>query len=191
MVFIRKSVEKKRRHAFTKVVTDIPNGGSLCIEDLTQPTLDEGTPVGFSSVDGLYHVIKTAKIMATASASAKTYSVAKGHNFKVGDIVALKSGGAAYAITKITTNTTNSDYDDIAVGTTLGAAVAGDVLFASSKTGESAAELMYNVVGLTSYDTDVYPNVTIGIVTIGQIYESKCPAIGPEIKAALPTIIFI
>lgn len=188
MAFIQRKKEKKQMHAFHKILLDIPNGGALCIEDLTQSTLDEGVPVGFSNADGLYHVIKSAAIAATAGTDATTYVVEKGHNFKVGDVVMLKTSSKAYAITAISTNGANANTDNIEVGTSLGAAAIGDVLLHASKAGASGSDFKYKPVGLTYYSTDVYPNVTIGIATAGQIWQSKCPLLGASVRAALPMI---
>lgn len=117
---------------FTHKIADIAGGVNVATADLTQPVLHEGTPIGRDS-NGLYHVVKTALLKANAANDATTYTVMKGHNFKVGDIIMAKTAGKAYAITTIATNSGNNAYDDITVGTTLGVAVsAGDELISSA-----------------------------------------------------------
>lgn len=184
---IRKIKDVKQHHAITKILLDIPNGGTLAIADLTQHTLAEGIPVGFSNADGLYHVIKTATIATKSASDATTYVVEKGHNFKVGDIVMLKASSKAYEITAIATNATSAKNDDITLGTSLGVANVGDVLILADKSGASNSDYKYKPVGLTSYAINVVPNATIGIMVSGQIYQSKCQPLG-AVVSALPLI---
>lgn len=90
-------------------------------------------PVG-KDENGLYHVVKVAVLTDDATNSATTYTVKKGHNFKVGDVLMLAPGGAAYAITAIATNSGDGSKDDLTVGTTLGvAAKAGDSLYLAAE----------------------------------------------------------
>lgn len=186
MAFIRRTSDIKQHHAITKILLDVPNGGTIAISELTQNTLAEGLPVSLGA-DGLYHVVKTATISTSADSDATTYVVEKGHNLKVGDVVMFKTGGKAYAITAIATNSTNSTNDDITIGTTLGAAKAGDVLIEASKAGASGSDFKYKPTGLLAYSIDVKPNATIGIMVAGQIYQSKCQNLG-AVAGALPLI---
>ena len=85
----------------------------------------------------------------------------QGHNFKVGDVLMLAPGGAAYAITAIATNSGDGSKDDLTVGTTLGvAAKAGDSLYLAAKAGASGAAFKYTPVALVgeSYDVDELSN---------------------------------
>ena len=122
--------------------------GGICIEttDLTQTSLLAGTPVG-RDTNELWHVIKQAVMEDTASDSATDYKVDKGHNFKVGDVITTGLSAAAYAITAITT--TETDYDTISVGTTLGVAlVADDILFQAYGESASDSTWKYTPLGL-------------------------------------------
>lgn len=139
-------------------------------------------------------MVKVAVLADAALDSATTYTVKKGHNFKVGDAIMLASGGAAYAITAIATHSGDGSKDDLTVGTTLGvAAKAGDPLYlADGDKGEGAA-FKYAPVALVgeSYDVDALSNHIVNAVTIGQIRESNIPPIGAEVKAKLTGIQFI
>ena len=121
MLRIDRKKDNRVIRAFTHKVADIPNGITVSADDLTQKVLHEGTPVG-KDENGPYHVVKVAVLTDDATNSATTYTVKKGHNFKVGDVLMLAPGGAAYAITAIATNSGDGSKDDLTVGTTLGVA---------------------------------------------------------------------
>ena len=179
--------------AFTHKLADIPNGITVSADDLTQKVLHEGTPVG-KDENGLYHVVKVAVLTDGATKSATTYTVKKGHNFKVGDVLMLAPGGAAYAITAIATNSGDGSKDDLTVGTTLGvAAKAGDSLYLAAEAGASGAAFKYAPVALVgeSYDVDALSNHIVNAWTIGQIRESNIPPVGSAVKAKLPGMVFI
>ena len=191
MLKIDRKKDNRVIRAFTHKVADIPNGITVSADDLTQKVLHEGTPVG-KDENGLYHVVKVAVLTDDATNSATTYTVKKGHNFKVGDVLMLAPGGAAYAITAIATNSGDGSKDDLTVGTTLGvAAKAGDSLYLAA--GASGAAFKYAPVALVgeSYDVDALSNHIVNAWTIGQIRESNIPPIGAEVKAKLTGIQFI
>lgn len=194
MLKIDRKKDNRVIRAFTHKVADIPNGITVSADDLTQKVLHEGTPVG-KDENGLYHVVKVAVLTDDATKnSATTYTVKKGHNFKVGDVLMLAPGGAAYAITAIATNSGDGSKDDLTVGTTLGvAAKAGDSLYLAAKAGASGAAFKYAPVALVgeSYDVDALSNHIVNAWTIGQIRESNIPPIGAEVKAKLTGIQFI
>lgn len=193
MLKIDRKKDNRVIRAFTHKLADIPNGVTVSAADLTQKVLHEGTPVG-KDENGLYHVVKVAVLSADASNAATTYTVNKGHNFKVGDAIMLSSGKAAYAITGIATNADDATKDDLTVGTTLGvAAKAGDSLYLAAKAGDSGAAFKYAPVALVgeSYDVDALSNHIVNAVTIGQIREINIPPIGAEVKAKLTGIQFI
>lgn len=184
---ITKKQGVRRSRAFTHSLADIPGGVCVNTAELTQDTLAEGTPVG-KDINGLYHVVKTATLAANAANDATTYTVKKGHNFKVGDVIMLKTKGKAYAITAIATNGTDTNADDITVGTSLGlAATAGDVVFQAAAAGASNSAFKYAPLGLINTSYDVEPNLFVAVTTIGQVEGAKIAPLG-EIADALPLI---
>lgn len=190
MLKIDRKKDNRVIRAFTHKLADIPNGITVSAADLTQKVLHEGTPVG-KDENGLYHVVKVAVLSAAATNTATAYTVKKGHNFKVGDVVMLATGSKAYTITEIATNATS---DAITVDTTLGmAAKAGDSLYLAAKAGDSGSAFKYAPVALVgeSYDVDELSNHIVNAWTIGQIRESNIPPIGAEVKAKLTGIQFI
>jgi hypothetical protein len=192
MLHIDRKKDNRVIRAFTHTLADIPGGVTVSVADLAQKVLQEGTPIGKDAATGLYHVVKVAKLTAVATNTATSYVVAKGHNFKVGDFIALKEGGKAYAITAIAD--TNSETDTITVGTTLGvAAAAGDALYHATAESTAAAVLKYKPIALVgeSYDVKDGSNLVVNAWTIAQIREANIPAIGPEVKAKLTGIQFI
>lgn len=192
MLKIDRKKDNRVIRAFTHKLADIPNGITVSAADLTQKVLHEGTPVG-KDENGLYHVVKVAVLADGATNSTTTYTVKKGHNFKVGDVLMLASGKAAYAITAIATNRGDAK-DDLTVAETLGvAAKAGDSLYLAAKTVDSGSAFKYAPVALVgeSYDVDELSNHIVNAWTIGQIRESNIPPIGAEVKAKLTGIQFI
>lgn len=193
MLKIDRKKDNRVIRAFTHKLADIPNGITVSAADLTQKVLHEGTPVG-KDENGLYHVVKVAVLSADATNTATAYTVKKGHNFKVGDVVMLATGSKAYTITEIATNADDATSDDLTVDTTLGtAAKAGDSLYLAAKTGASGSAFKYVPVALVgeSYDVDELSNHIVNAWTIGQIRESNIPPIGAEVKAKLTGIQFI
>lgn len=193
MLKIDRKKDNRVIRAFTHKLADIPNGITVSAADLTQKVLHEGTPVG-KDENGLYHVVKVAVLSAAAMNTATTYTVKKGHNFKVGDVVMLATGSKAYTITVIATNADDTTSDDLTVDTPLGtAAKAGDSLYLAAKAGASGSAFKYAPVALVgeSYDVDELSNHIVNAWTIGQIRESNIPPIGAEVKAKLTGIQFI
>ena len=193
MLRIDRKKDNRVIRAFTHKLADIPNGITVSAADFTQKVLHEGTPVG-KDENGLYHVVKVAVLSADATNTATAYTVNKGHNFKVGDVVMLAPGSKAYTITRIATNASDATSDDLTVDTTLGtAAKAGDAIYNAAKAGDSGSAFKYAPVALVgeSYDVDALSNHIVNAVTIGQIRESNIPPIGAEVKAKLTGIQFI
>lgn len=193
MLRIEKKKDNRVIRAFTHKLADIPNGITVSAADFTQKVLHEGTPVG-KDANGLYHVVKVAVLTADATNTATIYTVKKGHNFKVGDVVMLAPGAKAYTITDIATNADNATSDDITVDTTLGAAAkAGAAIYEAAKAGASGSAFKYEPVALVgeSYDVEALGNHIVNAWTIGQIRESNIPAVGAEVKAKLTGIQFI
>lgn len=193
MLRIDRKKDNRVIRAFTHKLADIPNGITVSAADLTQKVLHEGTPVG-KDENGLYHVVKVAVLSADATNTATAYTVKKGHNFKVGDVVMLATGSKAYTITGIATNASDATSDDLTVDTTLGTdAKAGDAIYNAAKAGDSGSAFKYEPIALVgeSYDVEALSNHIVNAWTIGQIRESNIPPVGSAVKAKLPGMVFI
>lgn len=189
---ITKTTETASNVVFDSILEVQIGGGVVSVSDLTQTVLKAGTPVG-KDANGLFHVEKTATMQADATNTATDYRVEKGHNFKVGDIITSGLLKKAYAITAITT--TETDYDTLTVGTTLGVALtAGDILIqATSATGSNASAYKYTPVGLVGQDYDVVAsdNLAVQIVVRGSVKTALAPPIGSDIQSTLKVIRFV
>lgn len=184
--------ESRQPIVFDRKIEDIPGGITVAVGDLGGDEVKAGTPVGKDSQSGLYHVVKTAKMQATANNSATEYRVEKGHQFEVGDIITHASSKAAYAIASIDTD--DPDYDAINIGTTLGEEVAeGAIIFEAAEETADSSAFKYTPVGLvgTTFDIVEDDNHLVDCVVRGSVLESVIPPIHSEIKTALSLIRFV
>lgn len=167
--------------AWAKCLADYPNGKGIYTADLGGDVVYDGTPVYMSS--GICKVQKTAMVYENAGSSAVKYKIYKGSHLKVGDTVT--NGSTSYAITAID-KTTSANYDEITVGTTLGAATKDTtVLVVGSNT----------VVGLVTGHhevTEVGKNLEAGVGVIGTVKEENLKQpLTSTMKSALKGIVFI
>lgn len=150
-----------------------------------------GSPFGFDESTRKATKVLTATLTADAADDATKYDVKKGHGLAVGDYVGATEGGAAYAISAI--DTSNADYDELTLGTTLGVAlIAGTALFQSSATGATAAAVKTTARGLLYEDITITGgNQDVAIVIRGTVYENRIDVIPDAVKSDLPaTILF-
>ena len=119
-------------------------------------------------------VVKTAVVHEAAGADATKIKVGKSHLLKVGDVVAKGKGGKSYAITAI--DASSDAYDEITVGTTLGALAAGDVLFESAKAGADTGAEANVANGILIHDAYLEEQTTLNIgLQIYEIQEANLP----------------
>lgn len=173
--------ESPDKLVFQSKIEVIPGGVTVAVKDLTQKRVGAGTPIG-KDTNGLYHVVKTAKMQAAAASTDTDYKVLKGHNFKVGDYLAY--GAKGYAITAI--DQSNADYDKLTVGTTLGAVAVNEILFEGNKSASSGVTFKYTPEALVGETFDVIENDnhTPAAVVRGSVVEAN---IGAPINAAIKT----
>lgn len=179
--------------AFATKLEDISGGVSLAAADFNDGALVPAGSVIGKDGNGLYHVLKTAKLHTAAGNTATDYLVLKGHGFKIGDFVAAQTGAKAYAITGI--NTSNAAYDTISVGTTLGVAVAqyaGIFQAAAEATSNTSAfkvtplAVTGHSIKLKSGDTNV-----VDAWLRATLIEANAPVATAQIKAALPQMLWV
>ncbi|GIZ08371.1 hypothetical protein [Flavobacterium sp. UMI-01] len=136
-------------------------------------TIPAGTPVVYDETTRVASILHNATAHANAASNAVNYQVLKGHSLIVGDYLASGAvGGKAYAITAI--DTSNSGYDVLTVGTTIGAVTAGDLLFASTAEGATASALPA-INGLTYDEIIVSSNISLSVVIRGTVYARRVP----------------
>jgi len=196
-MYVKETSDTERSLAVELVLEDIPGGGVVDPDDFKSDTtsLGEGALLGVDT-NGIYHIFKTAELYEDEADDETGYKVLKGHEFKVGDFI-TDSGlaGAAYAITEITT--TETDYDTITVGTTLGHAMLdGECLVqATAQAAAGSAAFKYTPVGISRNSVDLAnDNLGCGIMVRGRVRESLLPySVDANIKAlsALSLIRFV
>lgn len=118
--------EAEKAAAILHKIADIPGGVTISTAGYGKAgTLPAATPLYVGS-NGMYNAAIIASAVETATSTATEYFVAKGHNYKVGDLI-QKTATTSVAITAI--DTTDPVKDKITVDATLGKAVAvGDQL---------------------------------------------------------------
>lgn len=138
--------------------------------------LKPGTPLVYNEATRQATVLHVGTITAVAGGTATSYQIAKGSTFKVGDNFATgATGGKAYPITAI--DKSNSDYDTVTVGTSIGAAAVGDLVYASTATGATASALPA-INGLLYEETEVFPaglRNSVSAVIRGTVYARRIP----------------
>ncbi len=145
---VKRRKDSNTPRVFMHKLADIRGGVSVNTSELDCDYLPEGSVLS-EPESGICHVVKLATLAANATNTDTAYKVKKGHAFKVGDIVMLTANAKAYAITAID-KTTNSGYDTITVGTTLGlAANEGAQLIQAKTAGASGSELKRKPLALS------------------------------------------
>ena len=197
MFTITRKSDSRVLRAFVHKLADIPNGVTVATTELVNGgILPEGAIVGKDSSTGVYHLIKTAVLAANAANDATTYTVKKGHHFKVGDFISAGIGKKAYAITAIATNSGDATCDDLTVGTTLGVAISAGEAIVQAKaqaTGNTSAlkyAAPYAVVG-DSYNVVAGTNIFAQAWLIGVIKGALAPAAPADVIATVPGAQFI
>lgn len=178
---------------FIEVHSDYKGGGTLSNLALVDGSIIRaGAFVNFDENTRLVTVLKTAVIVEAAAAGATAYKIAKlnkdqAHLLVSGDILAKAVGGPSYAATL---DITNAEYDTITVGTSLGAAVVGDVLFHSAASGATAGALKVAVNGMLRNHRYVSANEDAPVVRQGIVYNRRLPWAAPQaVKDALKGLI--
>jgi hypothetical protein len=167
-------------------------GFALDLTGLTPGALlPAGSLVVFDEAARTATVTPTATLQAAATGSPTTYRVNKGSGIKVGTNIAQPgAGGAAYPVTAI--DTTNSAYDLLTVGTTIGNAAVGAPIYGSTATGASASAYAA-ANGLLYDDTIANAGESVSVVIRGTIYARRMPggySAGIAALTGLKNIIF-
>ena len=168
-------------------IADIPGGVTVKTANLGGTALFEGTPIG-KGKDGVFEVCKTAQVITQADASAKTYDVAKGHHFKVGDRFATADcdGQTITAIDK-----SNPAKDIITVDTTLGAVVkAGTCAFESSGANKTLKVIPVAIAG-SNEDVDANSNLFVSAWVHAVVRESNAPIVNDAIKNGVKNVSYV
>jgi len=199
-MYLKRENEFQYHPGIEKIIEDVIGGGTISRSDLTGATfggiqLDELPPLCIVGKDenGLYHVVKTAKMHATAGASVTAYQVKKNHVFVVGDKI-TKSGLAGIANTISAVDKSNADYDVVTIASTIGAAAEGDVLVlanADATAGNAVYKYAPECITMNKVDLTVANQVS-GLLVRGTVNEAVMPfPLDAALKAKLNFIRFV
>lgn len=132
-----------------------------------------GTPVLFDEAARTASILGAGTLQAAATGGATVaYKINKGHTLQIGNYLAAVVGGKAYAITAI--DQSNSAYDTVTVGTTLGDIALGATVFVSTATGATSAALPASN-GLLYDDIVSDPSASLSVVIRGTVYARRLP----------------
>lgn len=176
-MYVKKISDSATKSAFLKKLADIPGGVSIVGAELVQDYIPEGTPISKPDSNGKSHVVKFALVQANATDAATKIKIYKGHNFKIGDVVCAGESSSAYAITAISTS--NTAYDELTVGTTLGVALTADTsyIFEASTSGASGSVLKYQPFALVGTGKKVEGNIDTDAVVFALTKGNVLPSL--------------
>lgn len=187
-MYRKKETEFQYAPGIESILEDVTGGGTIARADV-KAVVDELPPLVVVGKDanGLYHVVKTAKMQAAAGATDVAYPVVKTHLFVVGDII-TPSGLAKPAATITAIDRTNADKDIITVDATLTAAAINTILVlanAAAAAGSAAYKYTPEAITMNKVNTTV-ANQQSGLLANGTVIESVMPyPIDAAIKAKL------
>lgn len=167
-------------------IADIPGGVTVCTKELGGKALLEGTPLAKGS-DGMYHVVKTAKVLSRVETSGTEIQVAKGHHFVVGEFIG--NGTKAQKITKI--DKSAADKDVITITAQLGVATEAGSVLVDCKNTDQAAKLTPCCIAGTSYTIEDHDNMFVDAWLMAVVYEKNAPGVDAAMKSALNCVKYI
>lgn len=138
---VQRRRDEKLPRVFMHKIADVRGGVSVSTSELGGDFLREGAVLSKPDENGIAHVVKVAELAAEAAADATALTIKKGHNLKVGDIVTIKPGSAAYDITAI--DATAKATDTITLSKTLGAKIELGGFVVEAKASGAASALKY------------------------------------------------
>ena len=153
------TVKRRRDDNTPRVVVhklaDIRGGVSVDTKELGGDYLLEGTPLS-APENGVCHAVKIARVMGDVQASDKAVKIAKGHNFRVGDVVMVDEANVATKITKIEAAT--KEYDTITIKEALGELKQGSFLVEAKEESTNESALKYKPVAISGQGVVIEPN---------------------------------
>jgi len=174
---------------FRQILSDIAGGGVIkASESATDMSvLGAGVMVAeSSSTDGIFNVVKSQKSDSTTSAAVTITLVADATYkclFKVGEFISKYGAATASTISSIThtsatvdTIVTETAIGDLATASIICEESAASSVVAATLSGQYDAEgFTRNVIRVREDDYKTLNNVNVGIVTRGEVNESKLP----------------
>ena len=173
-----KSVKTETEYQYmpfiVKELEDKQGGLSVALADLRKD-VDSVPPGAYIGVDekGLGHILKSAALVAVATALATEFKVKKAHQLIVGDPVTSKDVEGAKAFKIVSIDTSNAEYDVVKVGTAIGVALeigANLIVVKAEDSTGGKSELPYQIVGITKREIDTTgSHASVGVLTKGTV----------------------
>ena len=152
------TVKRRRDDNFTRVVVhkvaDIRGGVSVDTKELGGNILLEGTPLS-APVNGVCHAVKIARVVGDVGATEKSVKIAKGHNFRIDDVVMIDEAKVATKISKIDTEA--KEYDTITIKAAVGELKKGAILVEAKEESANASALKYQPVAIAGQNVTIEP----------------------------------
>ena len=152
------TVKRRRDDNFPRAVVhkvaDIRGGVSVDTKELGGDILLEGTPLS-APENGVCHAVKIARVVGDVGATEKSVKIAKGHNFRVDDVVMVDEAKVATKISKIDTEA--KDYDTITIKAALGELTKGAILVEAKEESANASALKYQPVAISGQNVVIEP----------------------------------
>lgn len=178
MMTVKKTGDTAQTKIFLHRIADIPGGVSVKGSVLGGDFLFAGTPIG-APTSGVCSVVKYAKVLTEVAADAVTIDVAKGHHFKVGDVVMAAAGAKAHTITAVD-KTTSTAKDTLTIDITIGTVIAVNAYIyeaaaVNTSTGSALKVTAQSMVG-TGVPVVALDNVTTDAWLIGVTTNNAMPS---------------
>ncbi len=193
-MYVKKESEYQNNPVIKTVIEVLTGGATIAAADFDTSVYKElkaGSIVGKDS-NGLFHVLKTAKVHANVAIDATAIQVKKGHGLKINDVI-VDTGLTLKADKIIAINTSNADYDELTIEAAIGALTSADIIVvAAAEANAGAGTFKIDPIGLTINPVDLtLQNQTSGVLLRGTVNETNMPQyVDANIKASLPLIRF-
>lgn len=168
---VKRVKDTRTKKVFMHKIADIRGGVAVKTSELGGDYIPEGAVL--SQPDkGICHLVKFAQVTAEVTVSGTEIKITKNSCFKVGDFVMAEVGAKAYAITAI--DYSNSEYDTVTIGTTLGKKIEKGAFIAeaAAQSADTTSALKYQPLSMVgtgkpfkagdNVDTDAW---LIGVTT--------------------------
>ena len=187
------STDTERNMAIELILEDVPGGGVIARDDFPAAAteLKAGALVAKGS-DGIWHLVKTVKLVNAIVTGATTFLVYNNHGLKVGDYIggSTSAGASGVQITAIAASGTGKD---VITATWAGANVAASgVLVAASGLGLSPFVYTPTAITTNAVCLAASGNNGAGLLVRGRVRKSEMSSsVDSTITALLPLIRFV
>ena len=188
MLKISRNSDNRANKCVAHRVADIAGGVGVRTSNLGGKVLYEGTPLA-KGENGLYEVVKTAKLVTNANSQATRLEIAKGSHFVVGDYIGFSSAVNGVQIAAI--DKSNASKDILTVASIAAELKAGAVGVETTSTASYNPKLTAVAVAGSNNDVVAGEICYTDAWVIAVVNESNAPAVNDAIKSANPAIRYV